>query len=348
MSVAQQPAAAQPVAVVMGGTGFIGRHLIQALDRYGWRVRVCGRRPRPHELPATVDYRQADLTADPPLDEVCREATHIFHLAGASSSRSSPEEMQRVNVAGAQRLFEAAAGARVHRVVHVSTSTVYGKKVALAQPITEDAKAHPDPGYGQTKWEAEQVAWRYADKGVAVTILRPVSVYGPGAIKLLASTTLDAAIERFAGLAAFVVDRQPVELRMVHIDDVVAALMHLATNQAVVGRAFNLSAETYPTSHEVAEAVAEAVGIDLEFSDDPDAGLSYDERAAVRERMLAAGMQGDILLQPQRIRFLKKTNRNNRLSLDALASTGFRLGVTDLPASIRASVRWYRDHRWIL
>jgi nucleoside-diphosphate-sugar epimerase len=348
MGVAQQPEVAQPVAVVTGGTGFLGRRLIQALDSGGWRVRVCGRRPRPHDLPATVDYRQADLAADQPLDEVCNQATHVFHLAGASSSRSSDEEMERVNVGGTERLCAAAARARVRRIVHVSTSAVYGKNVALPQPIREDVEAHPDPGYSGTKWQAEQVVWRYADKGVPVAVLRPVTIYGPGAIKLLASTILDAAIERFAGLDAFAVDRQPVELRMVHIDDVVAALMHLATNEAAVGGTFNLAAETYPTNHAVAEAVTGEVGIALELSDDADAGLSYDERAAVHERMLATGMRDDILLPPQRIRFLKKANRNNRLSLDALRSTGFRLSVTDLPASIRASVRWYRDHRWIL
>jgi nucleoside-diphosphate-sugar epimerase len=348
MGVAHQSDATPPVAVVTGGTGFIGRHLIQALDTRGWQVRVCGRRPRPHDLPAAVDYYQADLAVDRQLDEVCHGVTHVFHLAGASSSRSSPEEMERVNVAGTERLCEAAARARVRRIVHVSTSAVYGKNVALPQPIREDVEAHPDPGYSETKWQAEQVVWRYADKGVPVAVLRPVTVYGPGAIKLLGSTILDAAIERFAGLGRFAIDRQPVELRMVHIDDVVAALLHLATNQAAVGRAFNLAAETYPTSHTVAEAVADEVGLVPELSDDPDAGLSYDERVAVRERMLAAGMRGDILLPPQRIRFLKKANPNNRLSLDALRSTGFRLGVTDLPASIRANVRWYRDHRWIL
>ncbi len=348
MGVAPQSEAAQSVAVVTGGTGFIGRHLVHALDTRGWRVRVCGRRPRPHDLPAAVDYRQADLAADRLLDEVCHQATHVFHLAGASSSRSAPEEMERVNVAGTERLCEAAVRARVRRIVHVSTSAVYGKRVALPQPIREDVEVHPDPGYSQTKWQAEQVVWRWADKGVLVAVLRPVTVYGPGAIKLLGSTILEAAIERFAGLDTFAVDRQPVELRMVHVDDVVAGLLHLATHEAAVGRAFNLAAETYPTSHAVAQAVAEEVGIALELGDDPDAGLSYDERAAVRERMLAAGMRGEILLPPQRLRFLKKANPNNRLSLDALRSIGFRLSVTDLPASIRANVRWYRDHRWIL
>lgn len=344
----QEPPDEPRVALVTGGTGFIGQHLVAALVDGGWGVRVVGRRARPDSLPAPVEYREVDLIGDGTLDEVCRGVTHVFHVAGASSSRSSPEEMAAVNVEGTERLLEAADRAGARRFVYVSTSSVYGKKVPLPQPIREDVEAHPDPGYSESKWQAEQVVWRFGAKGVPVAVLRPVTVYGPGAIKLLASTTLDAAIERFAGLATFAVAREPVELRMVHVDDVVAALLHVATVEAAVGRAFNVSAATYPTSHEVAQAVADEVGLELELSDDPDAGLPYEKRAAVRSEMLDAGMSDQILLQRERVRFLKKANPNNRLSLDALRSTGFALGVVDLPASIRASVRWYREQGWIL
>lgn len=343
MSTGQSP----PLAVVTGGTGFIGRHLVDALEEQGWQVRVCGRSPRPPDLPDTVDYRSADVLDSDSIEPVCAGATHVYHLAGATSSRSSPEQMERINVEGTERLLQAAERARVQRVVIASTSSVYGKKVPLPQPIREDVDAHPDGGYGESKWLAEQVGWRFADKGLPVSVLRPVTVYGPGAIKLLASTTLDAAIERYAGLEQFVVAREPVELRMVHIDDVVAALRHLATEDACVGRAFNVSGG-YPSSHEVAEVVADELGLELVYDDDPDAGLSHEERAEVRERMLAEGMRDDILLQPERVRFLKKANPNNRLSMEALRSTGFKLQVTDLPASIRQTVRWYADHRWIL
>ncbi|MGH7425457.1 MAG: hypothetical protein ACREJP_04760, partial [Candidatus Methylomirabilales bacterium] len=74
----------------------------------------------------------------------------------------------------------------------------------------------------------------------------------------------------------------------------------------------------------------------------------FERRAEVREQMLAAGMVGDIVFTRERLRFMKKANRNNRLSLDALASTGFKLSEAELPGSIAGTVRWYLNHRWIL
>ncbi|HEX2027322.1 MAG TPA: NAD(P)-dependent oxidoreductase [Nitriliruptorales bacterium] len=338
----------QTTALVTGGTGFVGGHMVRALQDQGRPVRTCGRRPRPDDLPEGVDYRTVDLTSDESLDELFEGVGDVFHFAGASSSTSTPEQMERVNVTGTERLLQAAYESGVGRVVHVSTSSVYGKEVSLPEPVPEDAECHPSPGYAETKWQAEQVAWGFADKGLPVVVLRPVTVYGPGAIKLVASTILDAAIERFAGLDAFAVPSEPVELRLVHVDDVVAACSHLAASDEAVGRAFNLAAGVYPSSHVVAEPLADEVGIALELTDDPDAGLSYERRAEERDKMLAAGMTEGILLKEERIRFLKKANPNNRLSLDALESTGFRPQVTDIPANVRASVRWYREQRWII
>lgn len=338
-----------PVALVTGAAGFIGRHLVDALGAAGWEVRAVGRRERPGHLPAAVAYHRADLVSDGDvLQQACDGATTVFHLAGATSSTSTPEQMRQVNVDGTEQLLRAAARAGVGRVVHVSTSSVYGSKVPLPQPVPEDAECHPSPGYGETKLQAEQVVWQFADKGLPGTVLRPVTVYGPWAVKLLASTTLDAAIERFGGLRAFAVRAEPVELRMVHVDDVVAALLHLAEHPQAPGRAFNLSAGVYPTSHEVAGAVVDELGMDLELSDEDEPGFTHEQRVATRQRMLEAGMREGIMLQPERTRFLEKANRNNQLSLEALRAIGFAPQVTDLPASIRATVAWYRQQRWIL
>ncbi len=112
--------------------------------------------------------------------------------------------------------------------------------------------------------------------------------------------------------------------------------------------AFNVVFPSYPTSHHVAEVIADELGMDVDMSDDEDCGLDYEARAAARDQMLAAGMEPDILLTKERFRFLRKENINNRLSVDALLSTGFQFQSADLETGIRATVAWYRDHRWIV
>jgi nucleoside-diphosphate-sugar epimerase len=335
-------------ALVTGSTGYVGGYLVTSLVESGWEVKATGRRDRPGNLPAEVDYQTADLAGDDDLAPLVDGTTHVFHLAGASSTRSDEEEMERVNVVGTTRLVEAAADAKVARFLHMSTTAVYGEEEQLPLPVREDVEPHPSRGYGKAKLGAEQAVWAAGDKGLPVVVLRPVSVYGPGAVKLLASAVLDVAIEHRAGLERLAVHSDPTEQRMVHLDDVLGATLHLAEHDDAVGRAFNVTSGVYPTSHEVAEALAEQFGMERELSDDVDCGLPHERRAEIREQMLADGMTEDIVFTEERFRFMRKTNRNNRVSIDALLGTGFEVKETDVPASIARTVDWYREHRWIL
>lgn len=335
-------------ALVTGSTGYVGGYLVNALVEAGWEVRATGRRPRPDHIPDGVDYRTADLAGDDDLAPVLDGITHVFHLAGASSSLSDEEEMERVNVRGTTRLVDAAVGSEVERFLHMSTTAVYGEEVQLPQPVLEDVEPHPSRGYGKAKLGAEEAVWEAAERGLAAVVLRPVSVYGPGAVKLLASAVLDVAIEKRAGLDKLAVDEEPIEQRMVHLDDLLGATLHLAEHDDVSGRAFNVASGIYPSSLEVAEALADEFEMELEPSDDADCGLPYDERAETRELMLADGMTDDILFTEERFRFMRKSNRNNRVSIDALLATGFKVSETDVPASIARTVAWYRDQRWVI
>jgi len=332
-------------ALVTGATGYVGSHLSAALTAAGWEVRASGRRP---QWEGSGDYVPADL-ADDDLAPLVDGVTHVFHLAGASSSKSDDDEMQRTNVVGTGRLVAAAlASGMVERFVHMSSTSIYGEEDQLRLPVREDVEAHPSRGYGKAKWGAEEAVREAGAGGLAVVILRPVSVYGPGAVKLVASAALDVAIEHRAGLGTVAIAREPIEQRLLHIDDLLGATMHLADHDDAVGQAFNIVSGAYPTSHEVAGILADEFGMGLELADDAECGLPRDERAATRDEMLAAGMTDDILFTPERFRFMAKANRNNRLSIDALESTGFELAHTDTRAGIAATVAWYREQRWLL
>jgi nucleoside-diphosphate-sugar epimerase len=331
----------EPFALVTGTTGFIAARLVPALVADGWQVRATGRRPRPADLPAEVDYRPADLVSDD-LGDLCAGVTHVFHLAGASSSKSSQEEMDRNNVEATRRLLDAAG--KVQRFVHMSSTSVYGEEEQLPVPVREDVEPHPSRGYGKAKWGAEQQVWAAAEAGVPAVVLRPVTVYGPGATKLLASAILDAAIERAAGLPRLAVGAEPNEQRLVHIDDLVAASAHVATTEAAVGRAFNVVDGLYPSSHDVVAVLAQCFAMVPEIGGE---GLDESRRRKVHEHLVAHGMEPAILFTPDRLRLMGKTNRNNRLSTEALESTGFRFARTDFAAAVADNVDWYRAHNWL-
>jgi nucleoside-diphosphate-sugar epimerase len=339
---------AQPAALVTGATGFIGGRLVTALVDDGWTVRACGRRPRPDDLPAAADYTAVDLADGGELGGLYDGITHLFHLAGASSSSADEDEMERANVLATSRLLAAAPPGRLQRVVHMSSSSVYGEQEQLPLPVREDVEPSPSRAYGQAKWRTEQVVHDAGRAGLPVVVLRPVTVYGPGNVKLLASAILDVAIEAYGGARTVPVPAVPIEQRVVHIDDLLRATVHVARAEGVVGGTFNVVHDHYPTSHEIAHILAASFDVEVELTDDPDAGPSYEHRQQTHAAMAAAGMATPILLTKERFRFLRKANRNNRLCIDALLSTGFEFRETDLAASIGATIFWYRAHQWIL
>lgn len=334
-------------ALLTGATGFIASHLLPALLADGWAVRACGRRPRPGWFPPEVDYREADLTRPEDVAGLYDGVTHLFHLAGASSSTSTQEEMQRGNVEATATLL-AAAPAGLARVVHMSSTSVYGEEVPLPVPVPEEVTPSPSRGYGKAKWETEQQVWARAADGLDVVVLRPVSVFGPGNVKLLASAVLDVALEAWMGATRVPVPATPVEQRLVHVDDLVRATVHLAGHEGAGGRAYNVVADEYPSSHDVARVLAGAFGLDVILDEDPECGPSYPARAAAHAEMVAAGMVPDILLTEARFRFMRKANPNNRLRLDNLLGTGFRFHHAELTPAIVDTMVWYRDHRWIV
>src|SRR3989475_9286906 len=339
------------LALVTGATGFMAQHLIPDLLEEGWEVRASGRKGRPAWLPPEAGYQAADLAGEPALHALCEGADAVFHLAGATSSLASAEQMHESNVVATTNLVAAARSTGVKRFVHMGSTSVYGEEVPLPQPVLESAEPHPSRGYGKAKWLAEQAVWAAVADGLPAVVLRPVSVFGPGAVKLLASAILDVAIESFAGRRAIDIEADPVELRLVHVADVVGAAIHLAGAEGADGKAYNIVAPWYPSSVELAGMLAALFAMPIEETDSARAGLGLEDRRQAWETMLASGMERAILFTEERFRFLKKANRNNRLSIDALLSTGygFRYGnESDVTTGVAETIDWYRQQHWIV
>jgi nucleoside-diphosphate-sugar epimerase len=169
--------------LVTGAAGFIGSHLVEALERGGHEVTGLDSftdyyDPALKEENARGhDVRRVDLETDE-LDLGGFDG--VFHLAGQPGVRSFGDVFPlylRRNVLATQRLFEAAAAAGV-RVVWASSSSIYGD--AESYPTREGADPRPRSPYGITKLACEHLARAYAtDFGLEAVALRYFTVYGP-------------------------------------------------------------------------------------------------------------------------------------------------------------------------
>ena len=166
-------------ALVTGGHGFIGSHLVRRLQAEGVAVRCLSRRPGiPPALEGLgVEIVPGDLRAATGLDAALAGVDEVYHLAGLTSSLSRAA-MIETNVEGTRRLLEAAGTAGLPgRFVFCSSSSVAGPVPADA-PATEATPCRPLTWYAESKLAAERVAREHME-ALSVAILRPPAVYGP-------------------------------------------------------------------------------------------------------------------------------------------------------------------------
>jgi nucleoside-diphosphate-sugar epimerase len=164
-------AAQKPRVLLTGASGFVGRHLVARLEQEAVPLTSARR-----ELGPQTEWR--DL-----LDGV----HWVIHLAAAAHERAEVHErardyesLRRINALGTERLARAAVDAGVGRFIFLSTIGVSGEETS-GKPLTEDSPPAPRSLYAASKWEAEQrLAALSKATGLAVTVLRPTLVYGPG------------------------------------------------------------------------------------------------------------------------------------------------------------------------
>ena len=179
-------------ALVTGGAGFIGSHLVDALIGRGDRVLVLddlssGRRENlAGALDDGAELLEASITDDAAVVAAFERARPqlVFHLAAQIDVRRSvadPSFDLDVNVGGTIKLLEGARQAGVERFVLASTGgAIYGEGEGRDLPLTESANCRPDAPYGQSKYAAEGYLDLYRRLyGLETTSLRLGNVYGP-------------------------------------------------------------------------------------------------------------------------------------------------------------------------
>ena len=177
-------------AIVTGGAGFVGSHLVDLLVDSDWEVLVLDDLSSGHmdniaeaRQRGKVNVHVTDVCAPELGDLVGRFAPEvILHLAAQSKVRPSvddPVHDARVNVLGTVNLLEAAATAKCRKVVFTSSGgAVYGGGAAI--PTKETAKMRPESPYGiSKKIVADYFRWYQETYGLDYTIIAPANIYGP-------------------------------------------------------------------------------------------------------------------------------------------------------------------------
>src|SRR5881628_1143753 len=170
-------------AFVTGGTGLLGRPLVETLQEDGWEVTVLTRdRARAKDLEARgVQIVEGDVTR-PRFSASLARADVVFHVAGLYEvGLREFRRMIDVNVTGTANVLAAARRENVGRVVFTSTAGVFAP-TPRDRPVTESAPvqtALPDP-YVTSKVQAHQLAVAEMHAGLPLTIVLPAAVFGPG------------------------------------------------------------------------------------------------------------------------------------------------------------------------
>jgi len=265
--------------LVTGAGGFIGGHLAAALQRAGAQVRALCRYNSRGERGALEWFPPADVEQievvhgelrDP--ESVAQAMTGIevvFHLGAQIAipySFSNPRDFFATNVGGALNVAQAALAAGAERVVHVSTSEVYGNP--RSWPITELHQLAPQSPYAASKAGADMLmeSFHHAFE-LPVVIARPFNTYGPHqSARAVVPAILIQALRGPRVRLGLLEPRRDLSF----VTDTVAGLLAIASADGVLGSTLQLGSGADFSVGELVAIIGELVGSQLEVELDPE------------------------------------------------------------------------------
>lgn len=277
--------------LVTGAGGFIGSHLVERLVADGVDVRAFVEYDSrgswgwlDHAEPRVLDAIEViagdirDAHAVRQAMGGCDTVLHLAALIGIPYSYLAPESYVQTNVTGTLNVVQAATDLGVGRVVHTSTSEVYG--TAQYVPIDEAHPLNPQSPYAATKVGADQIALSYwRSFGTPVTVLRPFNTYGPrqSARAVIPTIITQIAADRDHGKAATVRLGATAPTRdFTFVADTVAGFIAAAAADDAIGEVVNIGSNFEIPVGETAALIAEIMetAITIETADErlrPDA-----------------------------------------------------------------------------
>jgi len=243
--------------LVTGATGFIGGRLAQRLVDEGYQVRCLVRPSSDTSLLDNlgVEIAVGDLTSMRSLTRAAQGCSHVFHCGARVSDWGTAQEIARTNVEGTRNLLDACVTASVQRVIHFSTTDVYGYPGCSAIDETHVATRFRN-WYAQTKRAAEaEVRRAESAHQLEAVILRPATVYGPRSIDVVGEI---ARAIRSGNM--LLVDGGRAVAGLCYVDNLVDAAVLALHHEAAPGHAFNVSDGLDVTWKEFTDGLAKGLG----------------------------------------------------------------------------------------
>jgi NAD dependent epimerase/dehydratase len=234
--------------VVTGADGFIGSHLTELLVREGYRVRALAQYNSFNSWGWLEDLQclgEVEIVSGDVRDpQFCRRLTHdtdcVFHLAALIAipySYSAPDSYVDTNIRGTLNICQAARDNGVARVIHTSTSEVYG--TAQYVPIDERHPLQPQSPYSASKIGADAMAMSFHHAfGLPLTIARPFNTYGPrqSARAIIPSIVVQIA----SGMQQIKLGDLSPTRDLNYVEDTCRGFVELARCQQAVGEVVNM------------------------------------------------------------------------------------------------------------
>lgn len=264
--------------LVTGADGFIGSHLTEELVRQGNSVRAFvfynslnswgWLDHSSREIKDNVEIFAGDIRDPNGVRTAMKGIDLVFHLAALIAipySYHSPDTYVDTNIKGTLNILQASRDLGVSRVVHTSTSEVYG--TARFVPITEDHPLQGQSPYSATKIAADQLAYSfYSSFGLPVSIIRPFNTYGPRQSARAVIPTIITQIAKGAKkiqLGSLYPTRD-----FNYVSDTVSGFVAVANSVKSVGEVINIGSNFEASIGRTTEIIAELMNLEIEIQTD--------------------------------------------------------------------------------
>ncbi len=304
--------------LVTGGTGFLGKRLVEKLTANGDDVTVFARKALSFD---GVKFVLGDMTKQEELAKAFIGADIVYHLA--ANLDESDRNMYNENVNGTKNVVELSKNFRVKRLIFMGSCGALGD----ARVVAEDAPYNPKTRYEKSKAESEKIV---ISSGVPYTIIRAPVIIGPNEIWL---KIFQAAMKKYP-----IIGSGKNHFHLAYVNDVVDLLALVKDNEKAKSRIFHIATKDIPTYEDVYRMICAALGAEMTKKHVPVWLMKFLSALHTFSRRLAGRKPSLTMMRSSIDRLI----RDRAISIERLEALGFTPKY-DTAAAINETVKYFKS-----